>query len=288
MRALVLSVLIATGLMPMTVGAQQSDRIVWDQVPVAIELSVGKETALTFPGPVEFRYPRMIADSLSVVSLNNKVFIRPLEPFAASRVHVQGLDNGGYYLIDLSAGSGTAPADIRIIDDSRSVSAKIGGEEAGGTRNPAGSTEAFDTKLVRLVRFMSQQFYGPRRLAAPLNGARRIATHAQDIDLIPLRTQIRATPLACWYYQGLNGCAIQLVNMGTTEFIVDPRDFQGNFVSATAQHSILTAANAESARTRATNETVVYVTSTESLIPIIRRWKTQSTAGIASEKGDRK
>ena len=242
--------------------AQQADRIVWQQRPEQVQLSVGQETALIFPAPVEIKYPRTLGGRLEVTSLGRRVFIKPHGDFDATRIHAQTLGGGSYYLFDLSATDGSgAPAEIQIFDATAEPATELAYSD--GPATPA--TEGWGTKIVPLIRFMASQFYGPERLTAQLPGARRITVDQTPIDLVPLRHQVLAIPQAGWHYRGLYGYAVKIANHSNSDYIVDPRDFRGAWVSATAQHSLLTAGASQTAQTRATHETIVYLTSTRPL-----------------------
>lgn len=248
-------------------GAQQADRIQWQQRPETITLTVDRETALHFPAPVEFKYPRTIAAHIEVVGLGNRVFIRPKNELSPTRVHAQSIDGGTYFIFDLSAttsDAGVAPAEILIVDDTSTRSAGTSDAPA-----PASGSD-WSSSLVPLVRFMAAQFYGPQRLARPLAGARRISVDTTPIDLLPLQHQVAAIPQAGWSYRGMYGYAVKLVNHGSHDYMLDPRDFRGAWISATPQHTLLTAARTPAADARSTNETIVYLTASSPMRRAVR------------------
>lgn len=236
--------------------AQQVDRIVWQQRPEPITLTVDRETALHFPAPVEFKYPRSLASRLEVVGLGKRVFIRPLAELPVTRVHASTIDGGTYYLFDLSATGAqdvSAPSEIFIIDDSA--------QQDQGQSVTLPSSPDWSGNLVALVRYMASQFYGPQRLARPLPGARRLSVDPAPIDLLPLQHRVAAIPQAGWSYRGMYGYAVKVVNNSANDYMLDPRDFRGSWISATPQHTLLTAAGTPAADARSTNETIVYLTA---------------------------
>lgn len=220
-------------------------RIPWQQHPIAIELTVGEERLVHFPGPVSVGVPAALNASLRTQTVNGTVYWRATAPFPTTRVAVREFDTGRMVLFDLEAGFAASDnTPIRITEDA--TTAETGVDTLAPV--PAGD-------YVVLTRFAAQQLYAPTRLLSSLPGVVRIPLREDSVSLVP-GGAVEARPLIAWRAGGLYVTAVKLVNRGTQPQVLDPRTLRGEWLSASFQHARLLPAG-DTADT-----TVVYLIST--------------------------
>jgi integrating conjugative element protein (TIGR03749 family) len=235
---------LATGIQAQETAAR---RILWQKVPIAIQLNVGEERLVHFPGPVSVGVPSALDSSLRTQTVNGTVYWRAAAPFSTTRVAVRELDSGRMVLIDLQAGlepSDNAP--IRIMRDTPEST------DTGSASMPA--TTQYD--YVRLTRFAAQQLYAPRRLVSALPGVVRVPLQEDTVPLVP-GGAIEAIPLIAWRAGAHFVTAVKLINRATRPQLLDPRTLRGRWLSATLQHARLLPAGDEA------DTTVVYLVSAQ-------------------------
>ena len=221
-------------------------RIPWQQHPIAVQLTVGEERLVHFPGAVSVGVPTAVDASLRTQTVNGTVYWRATAPFQATRVAVREFDTGRIYLIDLEASLvATDNTPIRI-----TVDATPGEAEA----DVAAATVQLD--YVGLTRFAAQQLYAPRRLLSRLPGVVRVPLQEDAVPLVP-GGAVEAKPLIAWRAGSLYVTAVKLVNRAAELQILDPRTLRGEWLSATFQHARLLPAG------NAADTTVVYLVSAQ-------------------------
>ena len=237
------------------------ERILWDKAPIPITVGVGKERMITFPGTVRLGVPSTLTAHLRTQSQNGTVYWLASEAFAATRIQIQDIQSGQFYLVDLTAAA-------TLIDNSRieiinattqlpeptlpSPSAPVIPELLGENpdASPVSTPQASHyghkststaSDYTVLTRYAAQQLYAPARLlktphgihAAPLNSA-----------LVPGDTLIRgggivAEPVAAWRKGTLYVTAVKLTNRSPQPITLDPRLIRGQWRTATFQHAHL-------------------------------------------------
>lgn len=235
---------LATGIQAQEPAARH---IPWQKVPIAVELTVGEERLVHFPGAVSVGVPATLDASLRTQTVNGTVYWRAAAPFATTRVAIRELDSSRMYLIDLQANlalSDNAP--IRIM-----LETPLTGEGGGAL---AHGPMQYD--YVHLTRFAAQQLYAPARLVSALPGVVRVPLQQEAVPLVR-GAAIDATPLIAWRAGSHYVTAVKLVNRATEPQVLDPRALRGQWLSATFQHARLLPAGDEA------DTTVVYLISAQ-------------------------
>ena len=214
------------------------ERIVWDQVPLVVQLPIGVERRVSFPETVRLGLPSALESRLRTQSVDGVVYWLASAPFERARVQVQGLGSGRIYLLDLEApteGASTAPIEVHLAEAPR---------EPADVARPG--TETTDTvappHYVALTRFAAQQLYAPERVLADLSvripGVTRIPVRIAPINLYR-GGGVTATPVAAWAGGDLHVTAIKLVNRTREVVELDPRALRGHWLTATFHHERL-------------------------------------------------
>jgi integrating conjugative element protein (TIGR03749 family) len=226
------------------------ERVEWDKIPIRLDLEVGQERWVHFPGSVKVGLPASLQPLLRTQSVNGTVYFLANAPFDATRIILRTLDGGPLYLFDVSAsetGGQSHPLQVFV-------------KAAGKSReDPAASPvapndPAMDYSYVALTRFAAQQLYAPARLLRELPGIVRVPVMRDPVSL--LRGGIvDAIPLVAWRAGGLYVTAVKLTNRTDQPQTLDPRDLRGAWLTATFQHNRLLAAGSEA------DTTAVYLIS---------------------------
>jgi len=222
-------------------------RIPWQKVPIAVQLTVGEERLVHFPGPVSVGVPATLDASLRTQTVNGTVYWRAAAPFATTRVAIRELDSGRMVLIDLQASF--APSDnvpIRVMLD-KPTSGEKGAEATPGP---------LQHDYVHLTRFAAQQLYAPARLVSALPGVVRVPLQQEAVPLVR-GGAVEASPLIAWRAGAHYVTAVKLVNRSTDPQVLDPRALRGQWLSATFQHARLLPVGDEA------DTTVVYLVSAQ-------------------------
>jgi integrating conjugative element protein (TIGR03749 family) len=226
------------------------ERIEWDKIPIRLDLKVGQERWVHFPGSVKVGLPASLQPLLRTQSVNGTVYFLANAPFDATRIMLRTLDGGPLYLFDVSAseaGGESYPLQLFV----------KAADESG--EDPAASSIALnaptvDYSYVALTRFAAQQLYAPARLLRDLPGIVRVPVNRDPVSL--LRGGIvDATPLVAWRAGGLYVTAVKLTNRTAQPQTLDPRNLRGTWLTATFQHNRLLAAGSEA------DTTAVYLIS---------------------------
>ena len=222
-------------------AAEPPERIAWRKTPIPVELRVGTERLVHFPGAVKVGLPVPLQDIVRVQSIAGTVYLLAHQPFARTRVIVRGADDGQVYLLDLSAkveASSDAPMEIFLPDEVRSAD--------GGAAVEAPARPQYG--YVTLTRFAAQQLYAPARLLNELPGVVRVPVKREPVALVRGAT-LDAVPLIAWRAGDRFVTAVTLTNTTRYPQILDPRTLRGRWLTATFQHNRVHAAGSEADRT---------------------------------------
>ncbi len=224
---------------------EPTERIVWRKVPIALDLGVGQERMVHFPGPVSVGLPEHLQGRLRIQSSAGTVYWLAQHPFPATRILVRALDDGQVYLLDVAAyseGGSAAPVEIILARQPAAVSPDPA---------PTGpSTHGY----VSLTRFAAQQLYAPQRLQTPLPGVVRVPVPDKPVALVRGGVVV-AVPLGSWRSGFRYVTVVKLTNtsLEAQELLAD--GLRGQWLAATFQHHRLLPAGDEA------DHTVVYLIS---------------------------
>ncbi|SJM91046.1 TIGR03749 family integrating conjugative element protein [Crenothrix polyspora] len=238
-----------------TARADESvERILWDGVPIAITIGVGRERIIQFPGSVRLGIPSQLLPYLRTQSQHGSVYWLATRPFAATRLQVQDSQNGQFYLIDLTAtDKPTSQSRIEVINTTAqapegahpshsdalaennngipSVPPKLPGRERQKT------TTVSDYAV--LTRYAAQQLYAPARLLKTPEGVHAASFNSDRSDTLLRGSDILAEPVAAWRKGNLYVTAVKLTNRSAHTVVLDPRLLRGQWRTATLQHAQL-------------------------------------------------
>ena len=231
----------------LAVAAEPVERILWQKTPIALDLQVGIERLVHFPGAVTVGVPAPLEGVIRIQSIAGTVYLLARQPFASTRLVVRGMDDGRVYLLDLSAavdGASAGPIEIFAPDTEQAERREDGTDAA--------TTPAYG--YVTLTRFAAQQLYAPARLLTELPGVVRVPVKRESVLLVR-GDAVEALPVIAWRAGDLYLTAVRLINKTSRPQTFDPRTLRGQWLTATFQHNRLHAAGSEADRT------VVYLIS---------------------------
>ncbi|MFW2928919.1 TIGR03749 family integrating conjugative element protein [Pseudomonas aeruginosa] len=250
----------------------------WERLPLAVPLTVGRERIVFVDRNVRIGVPASVGDRLRAQSAGGAVYLRASEPIEPTRLQLQDADSGALILLDIAAHppkDGEAALEpIRIVEGG--ATATRYGDQADATAasaTPRGEPAARrETPVpVILTRHAAQQLYAPLRTVEPVAGVLRVNLR-RDLDLRSLlpTEPVSAEALAGWRLEDQWVTAVRLTNAGADWVQLDPRALQGDFLTATFQHSSL------GPRGTPEDTTVVYLVTrgrglAQSLLPAIPR-----------------
>lgn len=204
--------------------AATAQRILWEKVPIALQLRTGIERIVHFPGPVSLGVPQSHSHHLRAQSLDGTVYLSAHEAFDTVRIQVRSTDGGPIYLLDVAASDHAPPG--------RPVQVELAPSPVHG----AGSTgPARALGYVALTRFAAKKLYAPKRLAADIPGIVRVAVSTEPRALVR-GADIEARALASWRAGPLYVTAVRLTNQGPRAHTLQARMLRGDWLTATFQH----------------------------------------------------
>lgn len=227
-----------------------TERIEWNKTPIQLDLKVGHERLVHFPGAIKVGVPASLQALLRTQSVNGTVYFLANAPFDATRVMVRSIDGGQIFLFDVSAskeGGQTHPVQVYV---------KTNDERHTETMESSDASHDATTQYsyVYLTRFAAQQLYAPARLVEDRPGIVRVPVMHEPVSLI-YGGAIDATPLVSWRAGALYVTAVKLTNHTDQPQTLDPRHLRGTWLSASFQHNRLLAAGNEA------DTTAVYLIS---------------------------
>ncbi len=230
---LFLATWIILGLLAQAVLAEASQRILWEKVPIRLELRVGTERIVHFPGPVTLGLPQHLTGSLRAQSLEGTVYLTAHTAFEMARIQVRSTAGAPIYLLDVEAKE-HAPAGPTI--QVELPPASVLHSDAGGPGRSFG--------YVALTRFAARKLYAPKRLAQDVPGIVRVPVSSEPRVLVR-GAEIEARALASWRAGSRFVTAVRLINRSPRPYTLDARALRGEWLTATFQHHRLHAAGSD-------------------------------------------
>jgi integrating conjugative element protein (TIGR03749 family) len=238
-RLLVFALLLMAGSFASISAAETiPERVIWQKEPIRLDLTVGKERRVDFPGPVKVGLPPALKPMVRVQSIAGTVYLLAHKAFDPNRVMVRETESGRMYLLDVAAsGDGGSGLPVEV----------YAGEESSAYRNrPTNTDREIDTPppllpsygYVTLTRFAAQQLYAPARLLKDLPGVVRVPVKRKKVSVVR-GSAVTAEPLAAWRAGDLYLTAVKLTNGTGRALTLDPRALRGDWLSAAFQHNRL-------------------------------------------------
>lgn len=202
-KAFVLSM--AFGLMNLSY-ALNSEHLVWEKVPLNIELPLNQERLVQFPQEIKIIDQRLDSN-LDVLKVKGSLYLKAKEVFENGRLIVQLLPAGEVVILNLKAKeniTNSTPIEI-LIDEPKT------GQQSNSSQ--------YEYNAIQLTRFAIQALYSPERVREIPEGIYR--TPMQTNKTVPLLygASIEAHPIASWRGGNLYVTAVDLKNL-----LKQPRD----------------------------------------------------------------
>lgn len=226
----------------------------WERLPLPVPLHVGQERVIFIDQNVRVGVPRSLTDTLRIQTTGGTLYLRASAPIAPTRLQLQDVRTGEIILVDIAATEGIDQPllePVKIVKGTRSPKSygSVHGQSDIGAEPSSPSTaqakaERLKTPLpVVLTRYAAQSLYAPLRTVEPLQGVIQVKQR-RGLDLTNLMpTQpVNASLLGAWQLENYFVSAIKLSNTSTQPLNLDPRELQGDFISAAFQHQTLGAA----------------------------------------------
>ena len=221
------------GLLAQSSLAEAPQRILWEKVPIRLELRVGTERIVHFPGPVTLGLPQHLTGSLRAQSLDGTVYLTAHTAFETARIQVRSTTGTPIYLLDVEAKE-HAPAGPTVqVELPRTPMLN---SDSGATSHAFG--------YVALTRFAARKLYAPKRLAKDVPGIVLVPVSNEPRALVR-GAGIEARALASWRAGSRFVTAVQLTNRSAQPHTLDVRTLRGDWLAATFQHHRLHAAGSD-------------------------------------------
>ncbi|NDL64265.1 TIGR03749 family integrating conjugative element protein [Acerihabitans arboris] len=245
--------ILATALMAISGIAGAIELMKWERIPLQIPLNVGQERIVFVDKNVRVGFPPTLNGKLRVQSSGGAVYLDASEAFPVTRLQLQNKENGEIILLDVSATPGKATREpVQVVyegevssasaSDKTQVSGSHGSGPSSSSQNETLSERHKPAKLnaplpVVLTRYAAQSLYGPLRTVDAVPGISSVALKLPSrITALYPAASVTVSPLAGWSLNGYGVIALQVRNTSAAKVILDPRELQGQFVSATFQH----------------------------------------------------
>ncbi len=245
--------ILATALMAISGVAGAVELMKWERIPLQIPLNVGQERIVFVDKNVRVGFPPTLNGKLRVQSSGGAVYMDANEAFPVTRLQLQNKENGEILLLDVSATPGkTTREPVQVVYEGEVSSASAsdntrisGSHSSSQTSTSPGETPSERRKPAKLnaplpvvlTRYAAQSLYGPLRTVEAVPGISSVALKLPSrITTLYPAASVAVSPLAGWSLNGYGVIALQVRNTSATKVILDPRELQGQFVSATFQH----------------------------------------------------
>ncbi|AAU27078.1 TPA: TIGR03749 family integrating conjugative element protein [Legionella pneumophila] len=180
--------------------ALQSEHLVWEKVPLTIELPINKERLVQFPQAIKI-IDQQLSTNLDILKVKGSLYLKAKDTFNDARLIAQLLPEGEVIILNLKANEkavNTTPIEI-LIDDPKVTHQS--------------SASQYEYNAIQLTRFAIQALYSPERVRDIPEGIYR--SPMQTNKTIPLfyGASIEAHPLASWRGGSLYVTAVDLKNL---------------------------------------------------------------------------
>lgn len=226
-----------------------TERVLWKNTPIAVNLSVGKERLVRFPSSVSVGVPSGLTSLLRSQSINGTLYLTAYQPFESTRVLVRAEGDGPVYVLDVSATD--AGLESPSLPELQILDAKLATD---GLAPNSKKITVPQWGYVALTRYAAQQLYAPARLLPSMSGIVRMPVPLVSFELV-MGGQVEAIPAAAWRAGLHTVTAVELRNKSSRPVVLDPRQLRGSWLTATFQHNRLLPSGDEA------DSTAVYLVS---------------------------
>lgn len=175
--------------------AQNVRHVIWNKIPVPIQVPIGQEKIISFPTSIQPFLPKDLLSEGALKSINNDgtLYLTASQPFSNKMAEIKLNDpNGDVILLSLSA-SKTANQD--------QIDVLLKNPQGSPQTDASASSESHQTEdksIGDMVRWVAEQLYAPKRLLTRPNWIFR--TPMQTERFVPLYRGaiVSSMPLASW------------------------------------------------------------------------------------------
>lgn len=214
-----------------SLNSYAAQTIKWNNLPLKINLQVGKERTIQVEDNVVIGVPASIRPYLKSESAQGFIYLTAVKEFPKTRFKLRLKSNNEIILLDLT--STTEEQDLpnlKIEVPSMSKSGEIYSNATNDVKN--------NVTPIQLTRFAARSFYGPDRLMVTNPQIRM--QKVKQIDLSTLFTGsssniFAATPIAVFKAGKMQLTAIKLVNKTPVKQVVNHLHIDADFKFSTSQ-----------------------------------------------------
>ncbi|ASN13889.1 integrating conjugative element protein [Pantoea ananatis] len=227
----------------------------WERIPLQIPLTVGQERIVFVNKNVRVGFPPSLNGKVRIQSTGGAVYFDAREAFPVTRIELQNKENGEVILLDVSAVPGKVTREpVKLVYDGELATATASdrqsvSDDAGSSKKSTSTASETDTTPARkapklsaplpvvLTRYAAQSLYGPIRTVEPVQGISPVSLKLpSSITTLMPGEPVSVTPMAAWSLLGDSVVALQVRNRSADKVVLDPRELQGQFETATFQH----------------------------------------------------
>ena len=199
--------------------ALQSEHMVWEKVPLNIELPVKQERLIQFSQAIKI-IDQNLSPALDILKVKGSLYLKAQDNFKNARIIVQLIPDGEVIILNLKADkqfNNTTPIEV-LTDDP--------------TRESQAASSHYEYNAIQLTRFAIQALYAPDRVHHIPNSVYR--TPMQTHKTIPLfyGASIEAYPIASWRGGSLHVTAVELKNLLNKTIRLKPEGLIGHWQTA--------------------------------------------------------
>lgn len=231
--------------------AVRADEIMkWERVPLQIPLKTGSERVIFVDKNVRVGFPPALNGKLRVQSTGGAVYLKASSEFPLTRLQLQDMESGEVILLDVRTTDTATAEPVRIVysGDVSTVSSAADDRPKTGSGNDSSQTKrkkiSYKAPIpVLLTRYAAQNLYAPVRTVEAVPGIHPVNPHLPSrITTLYPSAPVTVSPVAGWGVAGRTVIALKIRNDSAQKVILDPRELQGQFITATFQHRWLGAA----------------------------------------------
>lgn len=216
-----------------------TERVVFNRRPIKVNLEIGKERMITFPGSIAIHAPEGHDSQVGIQTIERTAYITANESLTGLRVIAEDLDTGRMIPVDLVASVGG-----KVITDDLEIYL-VGATEGGNQATAVSATGEASADMVVLTRYASRALYAPKRLVSADPTIRPVNVKAAPTPGLYRGARIQTTPIAQWRSGNLYVTAVRFTNQEATPVDLSMDDIRGNWLAATPQHARLLASGNE-------------------------------------------
>ena len=205
----------------------------YENSPLLIDLTVGREQRLHFGDSVEIGVPSELASKLEASSVQGIAYFKPLRGFSRQRVFVKLMESGHFVLLDVAASNQAnshREVFISLASKSRSLAVEV------------------EPTPIELSRYAAQQLVSPRRLLR-IHPQIKPATVDFAGRHLYLTSQLEIDALGAWQTKRQVVVAYSVRNTSQDEVVLTPEAVRGDWRTVSFMHKVLRPGDSPDSRT---------------------------------------